>query len=124
MKDGKDLLEFAMEAHGGFARWNSFNSLTTHVNIGGVTWGLKQQDGIINNTWFQMRLHEQWASFLEFKAKGHRSVFQPQRVAVYDDAGEVISELGSPRDSFLNHTLTTPWNELQMVYFASYAMWT
>jgi hypothetical protein len=36
----------------------------------------------------------------------------------------VLDERADPRDSFAGHVLETPWDKLQLVYFAGYAMWT
>jgi hypothetical protein len=40
-----DLLAFAVEAHGGLDRWNSFAKLRANVSIDGAIWHLKQQPG-------------------------------------------------------------------------------
>lgn len=40
------------------------------------------------------------------------------------DAGEVKSERINPRASFAGHVLETPWDDLDVAYFAGYAMWT
>src|SRR6266852_307042 len=38
--------------------------------------------------------------------------------------GEVVEERFNPRESFKGHVLDTPWDPLQLAYFAGYAMWT
>ena len=40
-----DLLTFAVDAHGGLARWNTFTKLCAEVSIGGAIWDFKQQPG-------------------------------------------------------------------------------
>src|SRR2546427_5673655 len=52
------------------------------------------------------------------------SRFEPQRVALEDTHGHVLEELLQPRSSFKGHSLETPWNDLQLAYFAGCAMWT
>jgi hypothetical protein len=39
-------------------------------------------------------------------------------------SGDVLDERHDPRNSFSGHTLETPWDSLQLAYFAGYAMWT
>jgi hypothetical protein len=35
-----------------------------------------------------------------------------------------VEERLKPRESFKGHVLDTPWDDLQLAYFAGYAMWT
>jgi hypothetical protein len=36
-----DLVDFAIEAHGGWAHWQPVSGLRAHTNIGGGVWALK-----------------------------------------------------------------------------------
>ena len=40
-----------------------------------------------------------------------RSRFEPHRVALENENGEVLNELLQPRSSFQGHTLETPWSD-------------
>ena len=124
MSNTNDLLDLAIKAHGGMETWNKWQRLSTRLSIEGATWKLKQQDGIINEANYQISLHYQWASFLQFKIPEHKSIFEQGRVAIETQQRKVVEELKNPRSSFAGHTIETPWNELQLIYFASYAMWT
>ncbi len=42
-----DLLDLAVEAHGGLKRWNAFTRLRAEVSIAGAIWGFKQQPGLL-----------------------------------------------------------------------------
>jgi hypothetical protein len=59
-----------------------------------------------------------------FGAPDRRSAFAPGRVAIESDDGTVLESLDQPRASFAGHTAETPWNRLQLAYFAGAAMWT
>jgi hypothetical protein len=45
-------------------------------------------------------------------------------VAIETTDGRVVEERLQPRDSFGGHRVDTPWDPLQLAYFAGYAMWT
>ena len=124
MSYNNNLLDLAIAAHGGMDTWNKYQTLSTRLSIGGETWKIKKQDGIINNAQYQVSLHYQWASFLEFKTPAFKTIFEQGRVAIETQQREIVEELTNPRSSFANHTIETPWNEMQLIYFASYAMWT
>jgi hypothetical protein len=50
-------------------------------------------------------------------------LFEEHAVAIQTDAGEVIDASDRPRESFAGHERTTPWTELQLLYFIGYAFW-
>ena len=58
-----------------------------------------------------------------FPKPGTAGHFTPSRGWIEDAKGTDVSELKKPRDSFAGAVLTTKWNELQELYFASYAFW-
>jgi hypothetical protein len=53
MNDGSnymnDLAKFAMDAHGGLDRWRQLKTVSARLLQGGVLWGLKGKDGILND---------------------------------------------------------------------------
>ena len=118
------LAELTINAHGGLARWKQFKSVSADLMQGGVLWPLKGQAGTLDKTNVTVGLRNEWASHSPFGAVGRRSRFEPDRVAIEATDGSVLDELRQPRQSFAGHTLQTPWTELQLAYFAGYAMWT
>jgi hypothetical protein len=119
------LAEFAIKAHGGMVRWKSFRTVSADLIQGGALWSLKGKAGLLDRVNVQVALTREWASHSPFLAAAQRSVFEPpQRIAIETTDGKVVEELRNPRDSFKGHTLETPWNNLQLAYFAGCAMWT
>ena len=53
-----------------------------------------------------------------------RTSFEAHRVAIETTDGRVVEERLQPRESFVGHGVDTPWDRLQLAYFAGYAMWT
>lgn len=118
-----DLVDLAIDAHGGCGRWRELSSVTARATIGGAVWALKGQPDA-PDVRIRAALHEQHVEFSPFKAPGTHSVYEPERTAIETHDGRVIDSREYPRASFAGHKLTTPWDDLQLVYFRGYAVWT
>lgn len=119
------LANLTIDAHGGLDRWKQFDKVSAHLVQGGAIWQLKGQAGTLDETNVTVGLRREWASHSPFGTVASRSQFQPPgRVALEAADGTVLKELLQPRASFANHTLQTPWTDLQLAYFAGCAMWT
>ena len=116
-------LDNVIEFHGGLTLWNRYQTIEGPVKIGGVTWSLKNQEGVLNDVYFKAHLHRQQFSWRSLFAERLRSEFVPECVTLLDKNNKVVDKLFDPRDSFSGHTLNTPWTRLQLVYFSSYATW-
>ncbi len=119
-----DLAALAMDAHGGLDRWRTLRTISARLFQGGVLWPLKGQDGVLSDVDVTVDLRREWASHRPFGAADRHSSFQPDRVAIETSDGDVLEERFNPRQSFQGHVLETPWDSLQLAYFAGYAMWT
>ncbi|MDX6647102.1 MAG: hypothetical protein QOK40_2829, partial [Miltoncostaeaceae bacterium] len=119
-----DLLETAIQAHGGLERWNQLDGVSARLVQGGALWALKGQAGVLDDVVVTASLHEERASHRPFGAADRHSSFTPQRVAIEDGDATVIESLDHPRESFAGHTFETPWSTLQLAYFVGTAMWT
>ena len=107
-----DLLETAIEAHGGLERWSQFNNVSARLIQGGALWALKGQAGVLDDVVVTASLHEERASHRPFGAADRQSSFTPERVAIETGDGTVLEALDQPRASFAGHTLETPWRPL------------
>ncbi len=87
-------------------------------------WSLEGQPGVLDDVFVTASLHEERVSHYPFGARGRRSAFTPERVAIETDNGIVLEALDQPRASFASHTVETPWTTLQLAYFVGTAMWT
>ena len=118
------LATLAIDAHGGLDRWRRLKTVSAHLLQGGVLWKLKGQDGVLDDVHLTVDLRKEWASHRPFGQPNRRSSFQPDRVAIETNDGNVVEERANPRESFKGHQFDTPWDSLQLAYFAGYAMWT
>ena len=116
------LAKQAIDAHGSLERWNRFTTLSAHLIQGGALWAAKGKAGVLVDPTVTVDLRDEKASHWPFGSPARRSRFEPHRVAIEDTNGKVLEELLQPRASFGGHAAT--WTDLQLAYFAGYAMWT
>jgi hypothetical protein len=120
----KTLLDTAIEAHGGWDRWQQIRRLEAHASIGGGMWQLKGWPDALADARVGIDPHRQRTEYHPFLQRGQHALFEPDRVAIVADDGKVLEERHAPREAFAGHALTTPWDALHLGYFAGYAMWT
>jgi len=119
-----DLLDLAIEAHGGLARWNEFQRLTVDVSVGGAVWALKGQPNLFDDNRYEAQTHVQQATIYRVGAPDRLVRFTPQRLSLETESGELIQTRDDPRAAFQGHTNETQWDVLHAAYFDSYALWT
>jgi hypothetical protein len=124
MQTMDSLAQLTIDAHGGLERWRRFEHVSAHLRTGGGLWTLKHQQGVLDDVNVRASLHREWASHAPFVEPNVLTSFEPHRVAIETRDGQVIEERLRPRDSFAGHGIDTPWDRLQLAYFAGYAMWT
>jgi hypothetical protein len=119
-----NLLTAALDAHGGFDRWQHFSAVDATIVSGGLMFELKGQPQDPTPRRMTAALRDEWSSVRPFGADDQKTDFTPQRVAILKLDGGVVAERLNPRDSFVGHELATPWDPLQRAYFNGYALWT
>jgi hypothetical protein len=77
-----DLLETVIKAHGGLERWSQLDAVSARLIQGGALWGLKGQQGVLDEVFVRAALHQERASHHPFGAPDRRSAFTPERVAI------------------------------------------
>ena len=117
------LLKFATEAHGGLDRWNELSSLTASVSVTGAVWQIKGKPDILKDIRIELSLHLE-RLVTHFIGQNRRFVFTRSRVAIEDEQGRRLDSRNDPRTAFDGQSFESPWDELQIAYFNSYALWT
>jgi len=118
-----DLLESAVAAHGGLARWNQVTAVTVDASIGGAFWQVKGKADVLKDVHFVVDTKRQ-ALAMDYVGHDTRSVFEPSRVVVQRPEGAVIDARDEPEGAFDGHQLETPWDDLHLAYFIGEALWT
>ena len=117
------LLKFATDAHGGVDRWNQLKTLKAHLSVTGEIWHLKGKPDVLKDIRIELPLHEE-RLITHLVGQNRRFVFTPQQVSVEDEQGKLIEKRDDPRHAFEGHSMGTPWDDLHVAYFDSYALWT
>lgn len=119
-----DLLAFTINAHGGKANFDKFETVTARIICGGVLWSMVGHPGAVDDIYVTSNTNKQFTSHYPFLQEDWHTAFTPEHVAILNSKGEVVEEMSNPRDSFAGYTTENPWNQLQLAYFGGYAMWT
>lgn len=77
-----NLLDAAIDGHGGWERWEKLKKLTAKVSVGGGLWPVKGKGGILDHVQVEIDCHRQRTVFTPFMDAGKKSVYEPNRVAV------------------------------------------
>jgi hypothetical protein len=117
-----DLLTLAVKAHGGLDRWNQFTSVRASVSVGGELWHVKGKPDALKHIRVEAHLRDEQMT-TDFVDQNKRLVFTPDRVAVENETGEVLGSRENPRSAFRDQVFEPPWDDLQVAYFNSYALW-
>jgi hypothetical protein len=113
-----------IDAHGGLERWQQVRRVRATLNQAGALWALKGKGGVLDHTTVTVATDHQWASHAPFGDVAARSDFTAGRIALLDGDDAVVAAADEPRALFGGHTLMTPWDDLQLAFFAGCAMWT
>lgn len=119
-----ELLEVAIAAHGGLEQWAAIEQITADVSIGGGLWAAKGQSGVLDRVTVQVQCHNQEVRYSPFKHPEHYSFYTPDSVSIRTNQGSVLNSRTNPRSHFQTHDPQTQWDDLDLIYFSGYAMWT
>jgi hypothetical protein len=119
-----ELLARILDAHGGMDRWNEHHKVAATIVSGGGFFPLKAVVQDSDPRRMTVWLHEERSSVLPYGAPEQRTMFTPDRIAIENLDGTLVTERRAPRDSFAGHQMSTPWDALHRAYFNGYALWT
>ena len=117
-----DLLELAVEGHGGLRRWERISRFRTRLSITGAIWTLKGRPGLLDDVWLEGDTRRQRVTMTPFPRPGHHATWEPHRQRIETAEGVVVAERRDPAAAFVA-TRASPWDEFQVAYFASEAIW-
>jgi len=119
----KKLLELALDAHGGLRRWSRLKAVTADLSVTGALWQIKGQAGALQQIRIEAELHREELT-THFHGQDKRTTFTPDFVTLQSEGGRLLQSRANPRSSFVGQVLNSPWDELHVSYFSSYALWT
>jgi hypothetical protein len=118
-----DLLQKAVKAHGGLARWNQVKAIKVAASITGAIWFLKGQGDSLKNVAMIVDVTKE-RLVTDFPGQDKRSIFEPNRVVMQKNDGTVIEARDNPEASFAGQSRETPWDDIHVAYFQGEALWT
>jgi hypothetical protein len=120
-----ELAERTIAAHGGLALWEHSSEVRAKLSSGGLAFASKLQGSAVRDVEARVSTSAQRVVFEPYPRAGQRGVLEPDgSVRIETDAGELVQARENPRAAFadLRHKLW--WDQLDILYFGTYAMWT
>jgi len=118
-----DLLNIAIEAHGGMARWRRINGIRIRGSITGALWFVKGRGDFFKDVELVADRKRERVT-MALPGQNKRMVFEPARIVVQNDHGDVIVVRDDPAKAFDGHKRETPWDDMHATYFCGEALWT
>jgi len=117
------LLDDAIEASGGMARWNGLRRFALQLSIDGALFSRVGQAGRFKEMAAEGSTRSQSVRFTGFADPGKSGLYQPDYVAIEGHEGHVLRSWHNPNEAFRDHARDTPWDELHLVFFCGLAVW-
>ncbi len=120
-----ELVERAIAAHGGLELWERAGEVSVRVSSGGLAFASKHQGHAVRDVEARIATRGQHVTLTPYPAPGLQGVLEAGgTVRIRTDEGELVEERDSARGAFgdLRHKLW--WDRLDILYFATYALWT
>src|SRR5262249_33574696 len=119
----KDLLNFAIEAHGGLKRWSKVETVTVAASVTGEIWKVKSKPDYLKNVIFAVETKRERVTG-DFLGQDKLSFFEPTRVEIKRRDGTIIATRDDPEASFQGQEEDTPWDDMHVAYFSGEAFYT
>ncbi|MGA2697899.1 MAG: hypothetical protein ABSE92_17705 [Terriglobales bacterium] len=118
-----ELLNLAIEAHGGLERWNKVKAIKVAASITGAIWFVKGKGDALKNVVITAETKRERLT-VDFPGQDKRAVFEPDRIVIQALDGTLIEARDNPEKSFEGQHRDTPWDDIHVAYFVGEALWT
>lgn len=117
------FLSEILEKNGGLRPWQDHEALTVRITFGGLAFAARwnRKGGQERNC--RVFLHEQKTILEDYPRRGCRGIFTPELLRLETMAGEGLAERENPRPLFFTLRRQLWWDDLDLLYFAGYAIW-
>jgi hypothetical protein len=116
-----DLVELAVSRHGAGV-FDRTAELAVDLSCGGAAFALRFKRGALSRFAGRVSTTEPRSELTPYPKSGQRGVFERDRVWIETDAGELVAERSDPRAAFGGRR-NLWWDDLDLLYFAGYALW-
>jgi hypothetical protein len=118
-----ELLDIAVKAHGRLDRWNKVNAIKIAASITGAIWYVKGKGDVLKNVVVTAETRNERVT-VDFPGQDKRAVFEPDRIVIERVDKTPIAVRDDPEKSFDGQERETPWDDIDVAYFAGEALWT
>jgi hypothetical protein len=118
------LLEDVLDASGGIDAWQRSTRFTAHLSIDGALLAEMGKGGLLKDVVAVGSTQNQLLTFIGFTAADKSGGYRPDRVTIERLGGGLLQERDDPRATFVQHTGQASWDDLDLVYFCGFALWT
>ena len=120
-----ELVEEVIAAHGGLELWERASEVRVRLSSGGFAFASKLQGSAVRDVEVRVCTRGQRVTFTPYPRPGQRGVLeQDGSVRIETDSGELIEAREHARGAFLDLRHKLWWDRLDILYFATYAIWT
>jgi len=117
------IVNEAVEAHGGMEYWNSLEALDVEMSAKGFLFTAKQRP-ILRRVRMRAATREPRFTFFDFPKPGQTSeLIGTHEVRILDSDGKIIARREDPRVAFHGIRRLFKWDDLDFIYFGGYANW-
>lgn len=118
-----DLLQAAVNAHGGLDRWKRVKSVKVDAAITGAIWYVKGKPDFLKNVVLTAETHTERLT-VDFPGQNKRACFEPNKIVIETANGTQLDARDNPEKSFEGQERKTPWDDIHVTYFVGEALWT
>ncbi len=120
-----ELVDEVIAAHGGIELWESASEISARISSGGFAFATKLQGSAVRDVEARVSTRDQHVIFTPYPRPGERGVLeQDGSVRIETDSGELVEAREHARSAFLDLRHKLWWDRLDILYFATYAIWT
>src|ERR1700721_1073290 len=95
-----DLLQLAVDAHGGLKRWNEISTITVAASLTGAIWFVKSQGDYLKDVVMTVDTAKE-RLVTDFPGQDKRFIFEPQHLVMERRDGTLVEERENPEESFV-----------------------
>jgi len=118
-----ELLDYAVQAHGGLDRWREIHWMRVAASITGAIWFVKSQGDVLKDVVLTIDTRAE-RLVVDFPGQDRRAIFEPRRIVIQRADGTPVTARDDPEQSFAGQQRETPWDEIHVIYFVGEALWT
>jgi hypothetical protein len=117
------LLDDAIDASGGMARWNSLSRFTLHLSVAGTLFSSAGHASEFKDVTAEGSTRAQSVRFTGITGGEHSGSFQPDAITIESLDGEVLRTWRNPSLAFAEAGSPALADELHLVFFCGVAIW-